>query len=74
MSAPGQGWDGDTKSGDDSYTLRATGAIAGGLEAEQPTHWGGGPDRGLAGARCAVPGTDLWFMGPGPASGDQLDH
>ena len=73
MATAGQSWEKDTKSGQDSYTLRATGAIAAGLEAEQTTHWGSGPDRGLAGARCATPGTDLWFMGPGPVSADELD-
>ncbi|TDD75689.1 hypothetical protein E1293_28035 [Actinomadura darangshiensis] len=73
MTSPGQGWDEDTKSGEDSYTLRATGAIAGGLEAEQTTYEDGGDDRGLAGARCATPGTDLWFMGPGPVAADELD-
>ncbi|TDC70106.1 hypothetical protein E1200_06405 [Actinomadura sp. GC306] len=73
MSAPGQGWDENTKSGEDSYTLRATGAMAAGLEAEQTTHWGGGNDRGLAGARCATPGTDHWFLGPGPDTADELD-
>ncbi|HEY8479584.1 MAG TPA: DUF5719 family protein [Spirillospora sp.] len=73
MSSPGQGWDEDTESGEDSYTLRATGAMAAGLEAEQTTHWNRGPDRGLAGARCAVPGTDHWFVGPGPDSADELD-
>ncbi|MFB4306033.1 DUF5719 family protein [Actinomadura sp. GTD37] len=73
MTASGQAWGEDTKSGEDSYTLRATGALAAGLEAEQTTHWGAGPDRGLAGARCAVPGTDLWFMSPGPVSADELD-
>jgi hypothetical protein len=73
MSSPGQGWDKDTKSGEDSYTVRATGAMAAGLEAEQTTHWSGGPDRGLAGARCAAPGTDLWFLSPGPVATDQLD-
>ncbi|MEU8797148.1 DUF5719 family protein [Spirillospora sp. NPDC048819] len=73
MSSPGQGWEQDTKSGEDSYTLRATGAMAAGLEAEQTTHRDGGDDRGLAGARCASPGTDLWFMGPGPVSADELD-
>ncbi|TDC84494.1 DUF5719 family protein [Actinomadura sp. 7K507] len=73
MSSPGQSWGKDTKSGDDSYTLRATGVMAAGLEAEQTTHWDGGDDRGLAGARCATPATDLWFMGPGPASADELD-
>ncbi|MFD0537782.1 DUF5719 family protein [Actinomadura luteofluorescens] len=73
MTSPGQGWGKDTKSGEDSYTLRATGPIAGGLEAEQTTYWDGGDDRGLAGARCEVPGTDLWFMGPGPVAADELD-
>ncbi|WP_433474451.1 DUF5719 family protein [Spirillospora sp. CA-142024] len=73
MTSSGQGWGKDTDSGEDSYTLRATGAIAGGLDAEQTTHWSGGPDRGLAGARCATPGTDLWFMGPGPVAADELD-
>ncbi|WP_165965945.1 DUF5719 family protein [Actinomadura sp. 7K534] len=73
MSAPGQGWEESTKTGEDSYTLRATGAMAAGLEAEQTTHWDGGPDRGLAGTRCAAPGTDHWFMGPGPDSADELD-
>lgn len=73
MTSPGQGWDKDTESGEESYTVRATGPIAAGLEAEQTTHWGSGPDRGLAGARCAKPGTDLWFLSPGPVSTDRLD-
>lgn len=73
MSSPGQGWNGDTKSSGDAYTVRGTGAIAAGLEAEQTTYWPGGPDRGLASARCAAPGTDLWFLGPGPTAADRLD-
>ncbi|MEU8120975.1 DUF5719 family protein [Spirillospora sp. NPDC049024] len=73
VTSPGQAWGEDTKSGQDSYTLRATGPIAGGLEAEQTAYRDGGDDRGLAGARCAVPGTDLWFMGPGPVAADELD-
>ncbi|MGP4021763.1 DUF5719 family protein [Actinomadura sp. 3N407] len=72
MSSPGRG-EKDTESGEDSYTLRATGGMAAGLEAEQTTHRDDGDDRGLAGARCASPGTDLWFMGPGPVSADELD-
>ncbi|QXJ22025.1 hypothetical protein AGRA3207_002954 [Actinomadura graeca] len=73
MTAAGQGWRKDTASGDESFTVRAAGGIAAGLEVEQTTHWPGGPDRGLAGARCASPGTDLWFLGPGPDAADALD-
>ncbi|MUN36592.1 hypothetical protein GNZ18_08280 [Actinomadura sp. NEAU-AAG5] len=73
LTAAGQSWTKDTGDGEDSYTVRASGGIAAGLEAEQTTHWGGGPDRGLAGTRCATPGTDLWFLGPGPADADALD-
>ena len=73
VTTPGQTWGRDTKTGDGSVTVRATGGIAAGLEAEQTTHRSGGPDRGLAGARCATPGTDLWFMSPGPVSADRLD-
>ncbi|RKS76407.1 hypothetical protein BZB76_1762 [Actinomadura pelletieri DSM 43383] len=73
MTTPGQTWEKDTDSGDDSYTLRATGAMAAGLAAEQTTYRDDGDDRGLAGARCAAPGTDLWFLGPGPVAADEID-
>ncbi|MFI0486287.1 DUF5719 family protein [Actinomadura sp. 9N215] len=73
MTSPGQAWTKDTGSGDDSYTLRATGPMAGGLAAEQTTYEDGGDDRGLAGARCAAPATDQWFIGPGPVAADELD-
>jgi hypothetical protein len=39
--------------------IQATGAMARGLEAEQVS------DSGRAAARCAGPGTDFWFAGPG---------
>jgi hypothetical protein len=39
--------------------IQATGAMARGLEAEQVS------DGGRATARCAGPGTDFWFAGPG---------
>jgi hypothetical protein len=39
--------------------IQATGAMARGLEAEQVS------DSGRAVARCAAPGTDFWFAGPG---------
>ncbi|MEU9838286.1 DUF5719 family protein [Actinomadura sp. NPDC048032] len=73
VTSPGQGWSKDTEPGGDSSTLRATGPIAGGLEAEQTAYEDGGDDRGLASTRCAAPGTDLWFLGPGPVAADELD-
>ena len=39
--------------------IQATGAMARGLEAEQVS------DSGRAAERCAGPGTDFWFAGPG---------
>ena len=39
--------------------IQATGAMARGLEAEQVS------DSGRAAVRCAGPGTDFWFAGPG---------
>ncbi|WP_131742767.1 DUF5719 family protein [Actinomadura roseirufa] len=73
FDAPGRGWHRDLAAMADSVTVRARGPLAAGLSAEQTTHWPGGPDRGLAGVRCAVPGTDLWFTGPGPVIADSLD-
>ncbi|TDD90199.1 DUF5719 family protein [Actinomadura rubrisoli] len=73
MNAAGQSWNKDLGTTEDSFTVRAKGAVAAGLEAEQTTHWSGGPDRGLAGARCTSPSTDLWFLGPGPVAADTLD-
>ncbi|MFD0685335.1 DUF5719 family protein [Actinomadura fibrosa] len=73
INAAGQRWSKDMGTSDDSYTVRAGGGIAAGLEAEQTTHWSGGPDRGLAGVRCSRPATDLWFLGPGPIAADALD-
>lgn len=73
VTTPGQRWNKDIGASEDSFTVRGTGPIAAGLEAEGTTHWSGGPDRGLAGARCASPGTDMWFLGPGPIGADALD-
>ncbi|MFG2002397.1 DUF5719 family protein [Spirillospora sp. NPDC048911] len=56
-----------------SYTVRGGGGLAAGLEAERTVYWGSGPDRGLAGTRCARPGTDLWFLGPGPDAAERVD-
>ncbi|GAA4235801.1 DUF5719 family protein [Actinomadura meridiana] len=73
LTSPGQNWTKDAESGDDSATVRAAGAMAAGLEAEQTVYQDDGDDRGLAGASCAVPGTDLWFVGPGPVAADELE-
>ncbi|MGI8328794.1 DUF5719 family protein [Actinomadura scrupuli] len=73
VNVPGTAWSQDVKTAQGSYTLRASGALAGGFEAEQTTLAKKGDDRGLAAVRCADPGTDLWFLGPGPADASHLD-
>ncbi|GLZ03890.1 hypothetical protein Acsp03_13560 [Actinomadura sp. NBRC 104412] len=73
LTTPGGLWTKDLSDVKDSYTVRASGAMAAGLEAEQTTHWPKGDDRGLAGLRCARPGTDLWFLGPGPTAAESID-
>ena len=45
------------------WSVAGGGAMAQGLEAEL-TH-----DSGLASVRCAAPGSDLWFIGPGQQNG-----
>jgi hypothetical protein len=57
----------------DAYTVRATGALAGGLEVEQTSADTKGADRGLAGVRCSEPGNDMWFLGPGPVDAKDVD-
>ncbi|GAA2623606.1 DUF5719 family protein [Actinomadura fulvescens] len=70
----GTSWAKDVRRAEnDSYTVRGGGALAAGLEAERTVHWGGGPDRGLAGTRCARPGTDAWFLGPGPVAAERIE-
>jgi hypothetical protein len=44
---------------DGGVVIQAAGSMARGLEAEQVT------DGGRAAERCAGPGTDFWFVGPG---------
>jgi hypothetical protein len=46
--------------------VQAAGAMARGLEVEQT-----GPG-GLVTGRCPAPGTDFWFVGPGPDSAAQI--
>ena len=51
-----------TGPGRGGVVVQATGAMAQGLEAEQASA------AGLVTARCAAPGTDFWFVGPGGRS------
>lgn len=59
--------------GADTLAVRASGMAASGLEAEQTRLVKTGDERGLTGARCSEPGTDLWFLGPGPAGAKKID-
>jgi Family of unknown function (DUF5719) len=45
------------------WSVTATGAMAQAMEAEEAT------SSGVASVRCAEPGSDLWFVGPGQQSG-----
>ncbi|MFI6518852.1 DUF5719 family protein [Spirillospora sp. NPDC050679] len=72
-AAPGTVWAKDLDKARDSFTVRAYGPLAAGLEAEQTTYWPSGGDRGLAGVRCAAPNADQWFTGPGPGAAERLD-
>jgi hypothetical protein len=73
FTAPGTAWSQDVQTATGSYTLRAAGTLAEGLEAEQTTLEKKGDDRGLSAVRCTDPGTDLWFLGPGPSDAEHLD-
>lgn len=52
---------------------RADGRAAPGFTAEQTTIVTSGPERGLASAMCATPGTDFWFIGSSAASARQAN-
>ena len=73
LTTPGGAWSTYLETAKDSFTVWAHGAVAAGLEAEQTTHWPKGKDRGLAGLRCASPGTDQWFLGPGPVAAESVE-
>ncbi|HEU5156260.1 MAG TPA: DUF5719 family protein [Streptosporangiaceae bacterium] len=73
LTAPGTSWYRDAKGAAGPYAIRAAGALAGGLEVEQTTAAAKGRDKGLAGVRCAAPGTDLWFLLSGPAEAESID-
>ena len=51
--------------------VEASGHMAQGLDAEQTTYPPKGAS-GVSGAQCSQPGTDFWFLGPGPARSARL--
>jgi hypothetical protein len=53
----------------DPVVVRGSGAVSPGLSAMQLTTTTSGADRGMAGHRCAPPGTDAWFVGLGTEIG-----
>jgi len=71
LNAAGTAWSGAQTAG--PVVVRATGAPAAGVETEQSTANKSGDDRGLAGLSCAEPGTDMWFLGPGPATAKTIE-
>jgi hypothetical protein len=56
-----------TTMGRGGVMVRATGALAQGLEAEQTS------PNGLVTAQCQAPGTDFWFVGPGENVAPQIE-
>lgn len=50
----------------------AAGAIAQGLDVEQTSYPPVGSAGHVDGVQCSQPGTDFWFLGPGPASSANL--
>jgi hypothetical protein len=67
LTTPGTAWSTNVKKGTGPWAFGAYGSMAPGLTVEQTTAGGG-----LAGTRCAQPGTDLWFAGPGPADAEAV--
>ncbi|WP_106397576.1 DUF5719 family protein [Actinocorallia populi] len=73
LDAPGTAWTStraQTAKRKGPLVVDASGAHAAGLAAVQTTE----DRRGLSGARCAAPGTDHWFVTPGPGEGDVELH
>jgi Family of unknown function (DUF5719) len=46
--------------------ISASGPMAQGLDAEQTSYPPNGSAAAVTGVQCAQPGTDFWFLGPGP--------
>ncbi|MFG1875170.1 DUF5719 family protein [Sphaerisporangium sp. NPDC049003] len=70
LDQPGLLWQRDLPAKSGPLEVAGVGAMAAGLEAAQTTRKADGTARGLAGVRCAEPGSSAWFVGPGPAAAD----
>ncbi|GAA4579078.1 hypothetical protein GCM10023194_03700 [Planotetraspora phitsanulokensis] len=68
LEQPGVLWQQDVKAGTAPLVVAGAGSMAAGLEAAQTARLDAGTQRGLASVRCAEPGSDAWFVGPGPAA------
>jgi hypothetical protein len=53
--------------------IDATGPMAQGLDAEQTSYPLNGSAASVSGVQCSQPGTDFWFLGPGPAKAAAID-
>lgn len=71
LTAPGQVVVGLAQELDgDALLVRATGALAPGLQVEQVTRGASGSQRGLAALRCEAARTDAWWLGGSTTVGD----
>ncbi|WP_424529286.1 DUF5719 family protein [Sphaerisporangium viridialbum] len=70
LDQPGRLWQRDVTARSGPLEIAGAGVMAAGLEATQTTRQADGTARGLAGVRCAEPGSSAWFVGPGPAAAD----
>ncbi|GAA4570728.1 DUF5719 family protein [Planotetraspora kaengkrachanensis] len=68
LDQPGVLWQRDMKTGTAPLAVAGSGSMAAGLEATQTARLDAGTQRGLASVRCVEPGSDAWFIGPGPAA------
>jgi hypothetical protein len=53
--------------------INASGTMAQGLDAEQTSYPLNGSAATVTGVQCSPPGTDFWFLGPGPAKAAAID-
>ena len=72
VERPGVLWQRTVPAALGPVAVAATGSMAPGLETAQTTRETSGPQRGLAGVRCTEPGSEAWFIGPGPAAANVL--